>query len=431
MDPSAQTPPEGPRGPQPVLLVVLGVLVFIIAAAGTSLILRHGTQRSGSVGPSGTPSAGQPGSNATPPATVKGATLTWRRVSDPSLGGARDQKINAISQEGDSTTTFVAAGYSGHNAAVWISTDGATWQKSEAGLGGQGDQVISGIIASKPWTAVGRDTSTGDSDAAVWTSSDARTWVRVNDAAFGGPGDQVINRVTGTRFGQIAAGSDSRNGDADAAFWIHNSGAWQEITGGALGGAGNQIAYRVRVMGNRLVAVGTDDAGGDLDAAVWVSMDSVNWLRVPDPNGQLGGEGDQGLLDLVKSGSGMVAGGFTTGPQGRDGALWASTDGVTWARVPGQRELAGPGDQQITRLSADIPGFRFAAFGSDSSAGDPDATVWFSLDGSTLRREVRLGGSGDQTIQSLAASKGLVLLVGFDSSNGDSDAAIWSTQLAE
>jgi hypothetical protein len=410
---------------------VVGVLVFVIATAGTWLILRHGSKRSGAAGTGGTPSAGQSGGNATPPASVKGATLTWRRVSDPSLGGAEDQKINAISQTGGSTTTFVAAGYSGHDAAVWISTDGVTWQKSQAGLGGPGDQVISGINASKPWTAVGRDTSSGDSDAAVWNSPDARTWVKVNDAALGGPGDQVIYRVTGTKFGQIAVGSDSRNGDADVAFWIHKSGPWQEVTGGALGGAGNQVAYRVKAIGNRLVAVGTDDAGGNLDAAVWVSIDAANWLRVPDPNGQLGGEGDQGLLDLVESGTGMVAGGFTTGPQGRDGALWASADGVTWTRVPGQTELEGPGDQQITRLNADIPGFRFAAFGSDSSSGDPDATVWFSVDGSTLRREVRLGGSGDQTIQSLADSKGLILLVGFDSSPGNLDAAIWTTQLAE
>jgi hypothetical protein len=431
MDPSAQTPPAEPRALRAVLLVAVGVLVFVIAAAGTWLILRHGTQRAGSVGSGGTPSAGQPPAKATPPATVVGATLTWRRVTDPSLGGPGDQKINAISEAGGNRARFVAAGYSGHDAAVWISTDGATWQKSQVGLGGPGDQVISGINAGNQWTAVGRDTSSGNADAAVWTSADARTWVRVNDPVFGGPGDQIIYRVTGTKFGQIAVGSDSRNGDVDAALWIHQSGAWREVTGGPLGGTGNQVGFRVRAIGSKLVAVGTDDAGGDLDAAIWVSSDSVNWLRVPDPTGQLGGKGDQGLLDIVPSGTGMVAGGFATGTEGKDGALWRSEDGVTWTRVPGQSSLAGPGDQEITRMNTGLPGFKFAAFGIDTSSGDPDAAVWTSVDGSTLRREVILGGSGDQGIQSLGASQGLVLLVGFDSFNGNLDAAIWATQLAE
>jgi hypothetical protein len=425
------TPPAQPRGPRPIVLVVLGVLVFVGSTAGFWLILRHRTP-SASVGAGdGTPSSGHPAAKATPPATVVGAALTWRRVSDPSLGGPGDQKINAISEAGGGKARFVAAGYSGHDAAVWISNDGATWQKSQVGLGGPGDQVISGINGGKQWTAVGRDTSGGDADAAVWTSADGRTWVRVKDPALGGPGDQVIYRVTGTKFGQIAVGSDSRNGDADAAVWIHQSGAWREVTGGPLGGTGNQVGYRVRAIGGKLVAVGTDDAGGDLDAAVWVSADSVSWLRVPDPTGQLGGRGDQGLLDLVPSGTGMVAGGFATGTEGKDGAVWRSADGVTWIRVPGQSSLEGPGDQEITRMNTGLPGFKFAAFGLDTSSGDPDAAVWTSMDGSTLRREVILGGSGDQSIQSMGASKGLVLLVGFDSFNGDLNAAIWATQLAE
>jgi hypothetical protein len=406
--------------------VAIGIVAFLVAGGVVWLLLQGGNENTGSTGTGGT---GTPGSaTRTPPATVKGAALTWNRVTDPSLGGPGDQKINAISQKG---TTFVAGGYSGEDAAVWISDDGQTWQKSQEGLGGPGDQVISGINASTPWTAVGRDTSTGSADAAVWTSDDGRTWVRVASPDLGGPGDQVIIRVTGTKFGQIAVGSDSRNGDADAAFWVNRAGTWQEVTGGALGGPGNQVAYRVRFFGDRLVAVGTDDSGGDLNAAVWVSIDAVNWIRAPDANGQLGGAGDQGMLDIVESGSGMVAGGFTSGTQGKDGALWASADGVTWVRIPGQADLGGPGDQEITRLGAGIPSFRFAAFGLDTSAGEPDAAIWLSPDGSTLTREAMFGGSGDQTIQSVAAAQGLFLVVGFDSFNGDLDAAIWTARLAE
>jgi hypothetical protein len=306
------------------------------------------------------------------------------------------------------------------------------WAKDQMGLGGPGDQVINSIAGGKGWTAVGRDTSTGNADAAVWTSSDARTWQRVNDPALGGPGDQVIYRVNGTKFGLIAAGSDSRNGDADAALWIRQSGGpWQEISGGALGGGGNQIAYRVRALGNKLVAVGTDDRGGDLDAAVWISADAQHWLRVADRTGQLGGKGDQVLLDVVRLGTGMVAGGFATGTQGRDGALWRSADGVTWSRVPGQSNLEGPGNQVITRLNPNIAGFRLGAFGRDTSTGSADAAVWLSADGSTVRREAILGGSRDQSIQSAAISGGLVVLVGSDSFNDDLDAAVWTAKLGE
>jgi len=362
---------------------------------------------------------------------VAGAALTWKRVSDPSLGGPGDQRINAIVETGGKSRRFVAGGSSDHDGAVWVTTDGAKWEKSQVGLGGPGDQVVNSIAAGKTWTAVGRDTSTGDSDAAVWTSTDGRTWQRVRDPSLGGPGDQVIFRETGTRFGLIAAGSDSRNGDADAAIWVHRSGSWQEVTGGALGGRGNQSASRVREIGNKLVAVGTDDAGVDLDAAVWVSVDSVHRFRVADRTSQLGGKGDQGLLDVAQFGTGMVAGGFTTGPQGRDGGLWRSADGVTWSRVLGQSDLGGPGTQEITRLTGGIPGFKLAALGLDTSSGNADAVVWTSVDGSTIRREVILGGSGDQMIQSVAVSGGLVVLVGKDSFTGNLDAAIWTSELGE
>jgi hypothetical protein len=427
------TPPEQSPRIRPVLLVPLGILAFAVGAAVVWLVVRHGTSRSASSpSPGRTPSASEPAQKATPPATVAGAALTWSRATDPSLGGPGDQRINAIAEGGGKGPKLVAGGSSAHDGAVWITNDGARWEKSQVGLGGPGDQVINSVAGGKGWTAVGRDTSTGNSDAAVWTSSDARTWQRVNDPALGGPGDQVIYRETGTKFGLIAAGSDSRNGDADAAIWIRQSGGpWREISGGTLGGGGNQIAYRVRDIGNKLVAVGTDDAGGDQDAAVWVSADALHWFRVADRTGQLGGKGDQVLLDVVQLGTGMVGGGFTTGVQGKDGALWRSADGVTWSRVTGQSDLDGPGDQVITRLTPNIPGFKLGAFGQDTSLGTTDAAVWLSVDGSTVRREVILGGSRDQSIQSVAVSGGLVVLVGSDSFNGNLDAAVWTAKLGE
>ena len=157
----------------------------------------------------------------------------------------------------------------------------------------------------------------------------------------------------------------------------------------------------------------------------------MHWFRVADRTGQLGGKGKQGLFDVVQFGTGMVAGGFATGPEGIDGALWRSADGVTWSRVLGESDLGGPGDQKITRLTSAIPGFKLAAFGLDTSSGDANAVVWTTIDGSTIRREVILGGSGDQSIQSVAVSGGLVVAVGYDSFNGNLDAAIWTSELGE
>ena len=97
---------------------------------------------------------------------------TWKRVSDPSLGGPGDQRINAIVEASGKSRRFVAGGFSDHDGAVWITTDGARWEKSQVGLGGPGDQVVNSVAGGKTLTAVGSDTSTGDSDAAVWTSTD-------------------------------------------------------------------------------------------------------------------------------------------------------------------------------------------------------------------------------------------------------------------
>jgi hypothetical protein len=68
----------------------------------------------------------------------------------------------------------------------------------------------------------GRDASAGDVDAAVWTSSDGATWTRLeaDPAVFGGSGEQLIKWVLTTPDRIVAAGWDGSGGDLDAAVWV-------------------------------------------------------------------------------------------------------------------------------------------------------------------------------------------------------------------
>lgn len=404
------------------LLVLVGGSVFVSSLVG----------RDSPDGQTGR----RPGPNASrrvaPPATVNGAALTWTRVKDDSFGGSGDQGINTVAPANPASgLTLTVGGFSGHDAAMWFTADGGTWEKTTAGLGGPGDQTINSIAASETFTAVGSSQKSGaGTDAGVWTSTDGQTWRSVANPAFGGRGDQVIYRVTGGRFGLTAAGSDSSGGDADAAVWTFSSGNWRKSADDALGGKGNQVAHRAREIGGLLVLVGTDDANGDQDAAVWLSRDAINWQRVPDTNGQLGGPGDQEIFDVWATGNELVAGGHVTGDQGKDAALWHSADGFTWQRLevePGV--LDGRGDQVIGRILVGVPGFSFFAMGSDASSGDPDAAIWSSSDGKTVRREAILGGSGAQTISTSIFMEGAIWAVGSDAFTGDADAAIWTAKV--
>ena len=440
----AAAPPWSPPGGTPgrrgpsrrVLVGGAGVLVIAVAAF---LLLGHSAKS-----PSGT--GRSPSSPPLHPAS--GSLLDWRAVSSPALAGPGDQEIHAIAglAHGFHGLFYVAGGVDARagdpDGAVWISTDGTSWQEDAApSLGGSGEQSINGITVSGSGLLVaGSDAATGSMDAAVWASPDGRTWGRIRSAALGGPGDQQINRIIGTPVGVVAVGSSETGGDKDAAVWLStdHGATWERSPDptGALGGPGDQsIARVVPLPSGELVAVGSDSSSGQSDGAAWVSSDAKTWRRVSDP--ALGGAGNQAITDAAAGPDGIVASGTDDSNGDVNGVVWTSTDGTSWSRkVDPRGALGGTGDQVPLRIvyakvgKSATPAIVVAGY--DTSNGTRDAAVWISRDGGAFRREggvSSFGGDGDQIVESIAAGGTRIVLVGQAAARGSAgsglDAAVW------
>ena len=245
------------------------------------------------------------------------------------------------------------------------------------------DPWIRSVVAARP----------ADSDAAVWTSTDGATWSRVphDEDVFGGAHMQDI---TAGGPGLVAVGA----ADSDAAVWTSTDGTtWSRVPhdDAIFGGAGQQSMASVTVGGPGLVAVGVDgefvDGGFDdrrSNAAVWTSTDGISWSRVPHDEAIFGSPGVQGInvmSSVTAGGPGLVAvGGFASGRadgvgNSRAGAVvWTSVDGIMWSRVADEERIfVGRSAFDVTATGPFLVAAGWKWFG----VGFGTAVLWTSTDG--------------------------------------------------
>ncbi len=163
--------------------------------------------------------------------------------------------------------------------------------------------------------------------------------------------------------------------------------------------------------GPGLVAVGGSNDGND--AGVWVSADAVTWERITSPafggsevrqvppgNAERLFDGDQAMLDVVATDSGLVAVGFDEMAEQlvTVAAVWLSPDGRTWERAA-RNDTVFPPNSSIHGVIAGGPGL--VAYGE--LAGFPSAVpgVWTSADG---RAWTAVESSFAPTAQDLSAA---------------------------
>jgi len=174
-----------------------------------------------------------------------------------------------------------------------------------------------------------------EADAAVWLSSDGVTWERIESSLFAGQttreysdgtvldGEQYMNDVAWGPSGFVAVGNvQVVNPDrpvgwlGQPAIWLSPDGRqWDLLPYDEELFAGIEGLWRVVTFDGRFVAVGGSSA--------WLSNDGINWQRVEIDT-------DRGVGDVTVWNDMLVAVGGTY-----DGhpAAWTSSDGVTWARV--------------------------------------------------------------------------------------------------
>ena len=333
----------------------------------------------------------------------------------------------------------------GVDAALWISTDARSFEQvahDERTFGGDGAQAITGLVSvADRLVGVGTEIADhGDVDAVVWITSLGAGTERADDDGVAVPGDQHVLDVAVLGDTPVAVGWEETPAGVDAAAWVVATAeadpadaeaaegpvlGWQRVSGEeALAGVGEQRMEAVAPLGRfgavGWIAVGSvPGSGDDTDGAVWRSIDGHRW----DLTQTFGGPGDQRLLGVAPGASGLAA----VGVDGESAAVWSSGDGSALVRVPHDDAVfGGPGDQQARAVSP-LPGVvGWLAVGSDGGAGEGDAAVWLSLDGSSWERvadDGALGGAGAQALHGVTAGDGGLTAVGVDGAS----AAAWSS----
>jgi hypothetical protein len=240
----------------------------------------------------------------------------WDRLAYPDAIGPAE--LTDLIATGD---RYVVTGRLNGVAAMWTSSDGATWTAVDGREAGFGPGLISDVARTpNGLVAAGHLDVKGTYDGAVWTSPDGENWTRVAAEPLAGDDDSLVSRIVPWAGGWFLIGRDGphaervrcdqmgQNGhlasiaepvipdpvDSDLTCgwgrevqWLTADGtAWQRVVpagqGGGLARPGELIEFRlVSAGGPGLVVIGE---GAEVGAAsVFVSADGVTWRRTPPP----------------------------------------------------------------------------------------------------------------------------------------------------
>jgi hypothetical protein len=282
--------------------------------------------------------------------------LTWERVPDPDgvfsgpgNFGAADEAMEAVAV---GNGLIVAVGSANTNAAVWVSSDGLSWQRvpnDDEIFGGSSGQFMHDVIyTGERFVAVGTDLNGAGTEGggimrgAVWTSEDGWTWSRVTttfitdegaltylrhtDEVFGGDYAFAIWTVAATDDGVVAAGTSPKK---MALWWSEDGLEWQRIIDESAPFAYPSTDIK-RFFNNSdlrhapvraLAAVGDRvlPVGWDRDAAQVLSYETANYFVHDLVYGQL--NTTVAKTDVVVIGDRIIAVGYTDG----DAAVWVGT----------------------------------------------------------------------------------------------------------
>lgn len=373
--------------------------------------------------------------------------LLWARIPDDiedgvfgPLGGGHQQIYGVTA----TSSGFVAVGVDaidGDQPAVWISSDGVSWDRVPNDGRTFGGGFMLDVTAGGPdLVAVGQRAGIDElSDAAVWTSPDGITWSPVDDQAeaLGGAGSQRIETVIAAGPGFVAVGSD----ETDGAVWTSTDGrAWSRVPDpdGVLGGPGDQRIEDIVARPGGLVAVGGDSDETQGDIAVWLSSNGLDWTRVPTDEALAPGTG-QIALGVAAGGPGLVMVGLAEYRDSSVAAVWTSPDGLAWTRVPHDGSVfGGENGSAMTAVSAWDRGL--VAVGQDNAFdGSPDAAAWFSLDGLTWSKAPydfdTFGGLfapyDSQYMLDVTVGDDLIVGVGVEGPFSEARAAIWAAATSD
>jgi hypothetical protein len=257
---------------------------------------------------------------------------TWTALD----GWAAADGTTAIAAASSGSRTVVV-GSSGAGAAAWVS-DGGTWRASSgADLAGLAGAVVMNSVTATAdgWVAGGfrDDPANLATAAAVWRSTDGATWtLDGTPAVFAGGRIQGV-AASGTTIVAVGTAGDPSYGPAGA--WVSTGGAWTRATIDDAAG----VMRAVAATPDGFVAVGQD--GTDRGARVWRSTDGRTWTAIADQPALHHGSSPIRMLSLTGDDKGLIAGGWRADAANGSSAAWTSVDGTTWVAVPWSPAFSG------------------------------------------------------------------------------------------
>lgn len=267
---------------------------------------------------------------------------TWERVEVPAAD--HEQEMEAVTEYAGGLIAVGSAQIgSTFTGAVWASNDGTEWREVSAPALTDGSVVLRDVLMWRDrLVAVG----SRNGAAGVWLSQDGADWQRAPDQdAFRTPsgGLAMMTRVATNGDDLIAVGSvdaGPESGGSDAAVWTSSDGVeWSRVDAASLGGPSFEEAMGIVSSADGIAVLGrsvTDDV--ESTATVWQSADLVRWSRE-----EIGGKGDESLsfVDdglaiggtiVLVGGAGSAGGSAGLGEQSCSAIwLWAAS---AWSRLP-------------------------------------------------------------------------------------------------
>lgn len=207
--------------------------------------------------------------------------------------------------------------------------------------------------------------------AAIYQSTDGATWQRVADLADNH--GRIPLRIAATGTTVVLGGTVAQGADQNAYLAVTNgSGGLTEVDLRAVPGAANfeRSVRDILTAAGRTVAVGSSNGR----AAVWTSTDGVAWNRADTQ--ALGGSGRQNLVKVAYGARGWLAIGEELGKP----FAATSADGQSWRRI--DDSVFAPGRNETVELSSAAHGAKgYVVAGTITNAkGAAAAMSWHSAD---------------------------------------------------
>jgi hypothetical protein len=408
-------------------ILVIGIPVYLVLRGGgeavttTTEVTSTIPSTTSTVPPTTTTSTVPPTTTTTtmagPPADL---AMRWSRVEDEVLADGSFAALIATD------AGFVAAG----GGDVWLSEDGAGWQRLAADSFGPTAELMDVAVGPNGLlVAVG----VADCYPAAWTSRNGMEWEAAELGDAGSATPALLNFVTASDAGWVAVGDPEWSGGDCAGspgspveIWLSPDAiTWERV----IEPLGAEVrAYQISeflAWGGSFYALGyTEAPSSHLETpAVWTSADGRSWHRVNrDSDGEVEDPAGADWGAWILAGAGTDAALFAVGqqmnwwqpPNTWSLAVWRSEDGATWSLLPTEFEVPGRSTHGSDLEAIAGDGERLVAI-------EPCGYMWASSDrGDTWHQVAELDAASACAVW-LAFDGTRFVAAGWD----DTDPAVW------